>query len=65
MLADFQRDRPQAAAALAAVAAADSGGSSSSAALVDPQADIMNIDAVNKGMQVCYLQSRFRAAVCS
>lgn len=64
MLAEFQRDHPQAAAALAALASdttdsisnSSSNGNSSRAGVVDldPQAlDTANIDAVNKGMQVC------------
>jgi hypothetical protein len=55
MLADFQADHPHAAAALAALGAADSSSSSSSSSssVLDGQADVMNIDAVNKGMQVC------------
>jgi hypothetical protein len=57
MLTDFQADHPHAAAALAALGSTDSsssGGSSSGAGgMLDGQADLMNIDAVNKGMQVC------------
>jgi hypothetical protein len=62
MLADFEQDHPQMAAALAKAAAGSSGGGSSggsssagaaaAAGAADTPAELLNTDAVNKGMQV-------------